>query len=255
MFVFLSRYVCEMNISFSGCIGPDISDTELIIKQLNLDEITMLSDFHVKMKDYLRLVIKNENLCHFYPSSVFAEGLGRGQVVALWAFVQEYMVACGALFLPASDREAKLILSWYEELLRSNRSIWVPFRSLDLSRIKPCAVAHLENGCVAPEYQGFWLHRFLIQKRLQLAAQHWYQHIFATVDPENLASLKNLLRLGFDAIAYDADHYDGKRRFVLYRSLSFGPECRLNYLSDEKRKKYMNFADKIKSCTLALESL
>ena len=160
--------------------------------------------------------------------------------------MQERMVASGALFFNDQDPKISEVLASYKKFCGVLEKVDIPFVSLSFSDINKDKVTHLENGCVSPDYQGFGLQRFLIQKRIQLAAQYGYEHIFATVDPENLASLKNLLRVGFKSIAYNGDHYDGKRRFIMYRPVADGPEKILNYLEESVWQKYMDFAYRVR---------
>ena len=91
-------------------------------------------------------------------------------------------------------------------------------RDLGLSGAALLQVAHMEMVLVDPMFRGNGLQQQFLQRRIAQAAAVGCTHLLATVDPENLPSLHNLLASGFGIARADVRKYGGKRRHILVRS-------------------------------------
>lgn len=79
--------------------------------------------------------------------------------------------------------------------------------------------AQMDSCCVAPECQGNGLEGQLLLAAQERLRQTSYQHLLATVHPDNKASLFTLLHRGYRIALADARCYGGKRRHILQRDL------------------------------------
>ena len=74
---------------------------------------------------------------------------------------------------------------------------------------------HLESLAVHPHYRGQGLQRRLLAAAEAHLAED-YTEILATVAPENAASLRNFICMGYTVIA-QVEKYGGYTRYILYK--------------------------------------
>lgn len=79
-------------------------------------------------------------------------------------------------------------------------------------------VAHMESAAVASAYRGRGLQGKLLQKAEEIERARGSKYLMATVHPENVYSLRNLLKAGYECIL-ETDKYGGLPRKVLCKSL------------------------------------
>ncbi|MDL2271527.1 GNAT family N-acetyltransferase [Desulfovibrio sp. OttesenSCG-928-I05] len=80
------------------------------------------------------------------------------------------------------------------------------------------ASVHMDSVCVLPEHRGHGLQKMLLQKGEELAAGLGYTSFLATVHPDNAASLKSFLALGY-SIGTTKEKYGGLMRHVLWKAV------------------------------------
>lgn len=77
--------------------------------------------------------------------------------------------------------------------------------------------AHIDSVCVRPAYRGNGLQKLLVREGEARLTEMGIPHFLATVHPENAASLKSLLALGYQ-IGATKDKYGGIPRHILFKS-------------------------------------
>ena len=92
--------------------------------------------------------------------------------------------------------------------------------SLDLPEISclPEEAVHMESVAVDPAFRGRGLQKAMVILGELTAESLGFSYAFATVHPENRASLKSMLGLGY-RIAATKEKYGGKLRHVLVKEL------------------------------------
>ncbi|MBC9008946.1 GNAT family N-acetyltransferase [Acetobacter sicerae] len=79
-------------------------------------------------------------------------------------------------------------------------------------------VAHLDTTCFVPEWRGKGLGKFLAHTALSEVQKLGLHHVFATVAPNNIASMRAMFASGLEIIDFDPD-FKGKERYIFYRRL------------------------------------
>jgi len=93
-------------------------------------------------------------------------------------------------------------------------------REFDLETEELEKVCHLELAFVHPEYRGFKLHYKLGLNLINYVQLHRFTRYFcATVEPNNLPSLKNLFSFGLSIVKF-SEMYGGLKRFILSLDIS-----------------------------------
>ncbi len=77
--------------------------------------------------------------------------------------------------------------------------------------------AHIDSVCVRPAFRGHGLQKRLVYEGEKRLVEMGIPHFLATVHPENAASLKSLLALGYQ-IGITKDKYGGIPRHILFKS-------------------------------------
>jgi len=77
---------------------------------------------------------------------------------------------------------------------------------------------NLEVCMVLEEYRGKGIQKEFINKALEIAEKREYKHIYSTAHPENVASLNNLLRVGFEKVML-SQNSKNEPRLLLYKAL------------------------------------
>jgi len=82
-------------------------------------------------------------------------------------------------------------------------------------------VATFDTVVVSPDFRGNKLHDKLLNFSIEEAKKRNYDIIAATISPDNIYSLKNFMRNGFDVLKIiEGDSpYEGYRRYVMYKKL------------------------------------
>ena len=88
--------------------------------------------------------------------------------------------------------------------------------------IDPSRLCAIDGMGVHPEWRGRRLHQSAIDLRLQHAAALGRAEVAATVAPQNVHSLRGMLRLGFE-VRRLAFLYGDQPRFLVHRLTAFGP--------------------------------
>ena len=81
-------------------------------------------------------------------------------------------------------------------------------------------VGHIESTIVHPNYRGNSLQKHLIAAIEELIDRNKFSILCATVHPDNKASLKTFLKLGYE-VKIEKEKYGGLRRYVLMKSIAY----------------------------------
>ena len=84
---------------------------------------------------------------------------------------------------------------------------------IGLSEEEKMYVAHMESAAVLPEYRGLRIQNQLMAKGFALLNQTEYKYVMGTAHPDNIFSVNNFLKLGYEIVA-DVKKYGGLRRYV-----------------------------------------
>ena len=84
---------------------------------------------------------------------------------------------------------------------------------IGLSEEEKMYVAHMESAAVLPEYRGLRIQNQLMAKGFALLKQTEYKYVMGTAHPDNIFSVNNFLKLGYEIVA-DVKKYGGLRRYV-----------------------------------------
>lgn len=89
---------------------------------------------------------------------------------------------------------------------------------IGLSEEEKMFVAHLESAAVLPQYRGMRIQNKLMAKGFELLKETQYRYVMGTAHPENVFSVNNFLKLGFEVVA-DVEKYGGYRRYVFNQTI------------------------------------
>lgn len=116
----------------------------------------------------------------------------------------------------ACDKNSKIVgnlLVKYPGLTEENLGYDVCFTSENLNH-----VLHMDSASVLPEHRGHGLERKMIAFAETLVDTSKYYYSFATVAPENTASLKSLEQNGYQVMV-TREKYEGLIRCVMMKKL------------------------------------
>ena len=88
-----------------------------------------------------------------------------------------------------------------------------------LSEEEKMYVAHMESAAVLPEYRGLRIQNQLMAKGFELLKETEYKYVMGTAHPDNIFSVNNFLKLGYEIVA-DVKKYGGLRRYVFAQRIS-----------------------------------
>ena len=89
---------------------------------------------------------------------------------------------------------------------------------IGLSGEEKMFVAHMESAAVLPEYRGLRIQNQLMTKGFELLKETKYKYVMGTAHPDNVFSVNNFLRLGYEIVA-DVKKYGGLRRYVFKQTI------------------------------------
>ena len=79
-------------------------------------------------------------------------------------------------------------------------------------------VAHMESAAVLPEYRGLRIQNKLMARGFELLKDTEYKYVMGTAHPDNVFSVNNFLKLGYEIVA-DVKKYGGLRRYVFNQTI------------------------------------
>jgi len=88
---------------------------------------------------------------------------------------------------------------------------------IDLTQAELSKVALMDSIVVSPDFRGMGLQKKLLKYAEGEMKSQGYTHFMATVHPDNSASLKSFLALGYEIKATKLK-YDGLLRHILYKN-------------------------------------
>ena len=89
---------------------------------------------------------------------------------------------------------------------------------IGLSEDEKMYVAHMESAAVLPEYRGLRIQNKLMAKGFELLKETEYRYVMGTAHPDNIFSVNNFLKLGYEIVA-DVKKYGGLRRYVFSQTI------------------------------------
>lgn len=89
---------------------------------------------------------------------------------------------------------------------------------IGLSEEEKMFVAHMESAAVLPEYRGLRIQNQLMAKGFELLKETDYKYVMGTAHPDNVFSVNNFLKLGYEIVA-DVKKYGGLRRYVFNQTI------------------------------------
>ena len=87
-----------------------------------------------------------------------------------------------------------------------------------LDDVQKQCVVYMDSVGVLPEFRGLGIQDRLLKAGEAYLAHTKYSHAFATVSPDNPASLRNFQKNGYKILA-TAEKYGGLMRHILYKKL------------------------------------
>ena len=89
---------------------------------------------------------------------------------------------------------------------------------IGLSGEEKMFVAHMESAAVLPEFRGLRIQNKLMAKGFELLKDTEYKYAMGTAHPDNIFSVNNFLKLGYEVVA-DVKKYGGLRRYVFNQKI------------------------------------
>lgn len=77
-------------------------------------------------------------------------------------------------------------------------------------------VAHMESAAVLPSYRGMGIQKKLMAWGEEIIQKTEYKYLMGTAHPENVFSVNNFLKLGYEIVAED-EKYGGYPRYVFFK--------------------------------------
>ncbi len=137
-----------------------------------------------------------------------------------WFFLDEdealinYMFAEGFTLKAIVDGElAGIFVCRNHPLKDENLGIY-----LNLSEEEQSYVAHMEIAMVRDGYRGLGIQKHLMEQTEQDLKDQGYKYLMGTAHPENIYSVGNFKKLGYDIVT-EAIKYGGMRRYVFCKHI------------------------------------
>ena len=83
----------------------------------------------------------------------------------------------------------------------------------DLANEKLHQVAHMESAAVHPDYRGRGIQKELMARGESILKQKGYHYLMGTAHPDNVYSVNNFLKLGYEILT-KTEKYGGLPRYV-----------------------------------------
>ena len=161
-----------------------IDKSQLIVRELVLEELDVYMDFIKFVKEHM----EHPEWLGEFTRDDYVWMLSNGSCIYIWSFFDNIQkdftdinqfVACGML-IPARKKDLK------------------KFKQKDLHYEE---VIDFGPEAVHPDYVGNGLQSDVIQFLEKVAKKKGYKHGLGTVDPDNVYSIRNLLKNGFEIVA------------------------------------------------------
>ncbi len=167
-----------------------------IVEKATLDNITEIIDF----ENSILRVLPNPHLFQGHDSETLKEELLAGDDIILVRHTERKNIMSMLVFTHPRDCEHNLALD----------------SNLENEDIMKTAVVNVI--AVHPDYRGMGIQRYLLKLADKLAKDCGAKFLAATVSPENVHSLKNLLNKGYE-IKNEKLKYGGKNRYIMLKVL------------------------------------
>lgn len=79
-------------------------------------------------------------------------------------------------------------------------------------------VAHMETAAVEKNYRGLGIQKKLMEEGEEMLKKQCYKYLMGTAHPDNIYSVNNFLKLGYERIAED-EKYGGLPRCIFCRQI------------------------------------
>lgn len=89
---------------------------------------------------------------------------------------------------------------------------------IGLSEEEKMFVAHMESAAVLPKYRGLRIQNQLMARGFERLKETEYKYVMGTAHPDNVFSVNNFLKLGYEIVA-DVKKYGGLRRYVFNQTI------------------------------------
>jgi len=89
---------------------------------------------------------------------------------------------------------------------------------IGLSEDEKMFVAHMESAAVLPKYRGLRIQNQLMARGFELLKETDYKYVMGTAHPDNIFSVNNFLKLGYEIVA-EVKKYGGLRRYVFNQTI------------------------------------
>lgn len=163
------------------------------LKEEHLDQIISLQEEVVK-------TIENKDFYFKTEDSEFKEIITNEENICLGYFNERNeLIAYGIFVKPSPLKNYALDINLEEELLP--------------------LVGHIDSTIVHPNYRGNALQKYLIEAIEEKIDRSKFSVLCSTVHPENKASLKTSLKLGYK-IKGEKEKYGGLRRYILMKEIN-----------------------------------
>lgn len=89
----------------------------------------------------------------------------------------------------------------------------------NLTNAKLHQVAHMESAAVHPDYRGRGIQKELMARGERILKQKGYYYLMGTAHPDNVYSVNNFLKLGYEILT-KTEKYGGLPRYVFGKMMS-----------------------------------
>lgn len=118
-----------------------------------------------------------------------------------------------ALKAMSDDKMIGFFFGYAPGLERENMGEYMHMSEKELRK-----VGHMETAMVVPAFRGRGLQARLMEFAEQEFKRRGYVHMFGTVHPDNVYSVKNFEKRGYRVVK-ETNKYGGLRRYVCYKHL------------------------------------
>lgn len=182
----------DHQILLTNCVTDH--EVKAYYRRLSMDDLEILTAIEMENQ----ALTGSKDMCVDVTREEFRRYLMPGRGIYFGVFVDAKIIAMYCMVRPVPEE---------------NLGVHLPLEGEALNH-----VVHWELAHVLPEYRGNGLQKFLSEKCMEVFYQEWkdVKHIFATIFPHNLASLKSTMKYKF-VIVHLNELYGGYLRYVLYK--------------------------------------